>query len=106
MNNSTEQDINALLHSRTPVPANNDLPERIIAAARLHKQRSSPTYMQWLYGIFSEFIRIEPAYIVCLLLVSGLYLGFGADWLGLEYQSGDVQEAQFQDYFYLTRSYL
>jgi hypothetical protein len=106
MSHSIERDIDPLLHHRPQVPPDEDLEERIIVAARFHKQRSSPAYLQWLYGIFFEFIRMEPAFVVGLLLVSGLCLGFVANWPGLEHQTGDVPVDRTQDYFYSTRSYL
>jgi hypothetical protein len=104
MSKESERELDLLLHSRPFVPPNDDLARRIITAAKSQQQQGHFTTLHWLNGLFDELFRYQPGYILTLLLMISVCLGFITAGADKEFRPDGVVKAHTQDFFYSIRS--
>jgi hypothetical protein len=105
MSRESERKLDLLLRTRPFVPANEDLAQRIVVSAKSKKQHGHSTILHWMHGIFGDFFRYQPGYVLTLLLVIGVCLGFVTSGMKQEPLTGDLATATVQDFFYSVRNY-
>lgn len=96
MNNSDEQ-LNQLLNSVTPVPPSSNLAERIIAQARIDVESNAREAAPETEGFFKQmmrnFILPKPAYALACSMLLGVLLG----WQNTDVSEGLTQMSSFDD---------
>lgn len=94
----TKHTFDDLLKSRIFIPANDDLAQRIILAAKSSIPQNKildESLWQWLNRLFSYFIIPQPVYVLVFILAVGLIIGFNIPI------SKTVYTYYIQDFLYL-----
>lgn len=106
MKNANDQKLKELLKSRPSIPARNDLMEQIVKAAGSVTQKKDEPLIEWLQGLFGEFIVLKPSYTLGLFLALGLCVGFISTSKNMDERGDHVHANQIQDFLYVKRSFL
>jgi hypothetical protein len=100
----SERELDLMLRSRPFVSPNENLAQRIIMFTKSTKQYGRSITLHWLHGIFVDFFRFQPAYLLTLMLVLGVCLGFITSSVGQESEANHLVSVHALDFFYSVRS--
>jgi hypothetical protein len=90
--------LEAMLRSRSFVPASPDLAERIVRAAQLTRHGPALSLGQWVQQLFAEYRLPEPVYVMAGTLLLGFVVGLSAPLL-IDSRE-DAEPMQLQSFLY------
>ena len=73
----SDKEFGKILNTRRIAPSSPYFAERIIAAAQKIQQQHSISISSWLNSLFADFMMPRPEYALAVMLLIGIFIGFG-----------------------------